>query len=77
MKLWTKNLFVLLPHMYRYLKPSYDPHKRYGIRGKYDLRGTLVKCACTWHNNEPVTVVNDIQAHFKKNKPHLGKCATP
>lgn len=61
-----------------YLKPSFNPDKRFGKQTTYDARGTWVRCACHWHKNEPVVMANDIHADLKSTwKPTLAKCLTP
>ncbi|GJQ86612.1 hypothetical protein Trydic_g7844 [Trypoxylus dichotomus] len=61
-----------------YLKPSYDPGKRYGMTTIYDPKGIWVKCATKWKLNDPLEVANAIQAEFaEKSKPKLGKALSP
>ncbi|KYB27190.1 EF-hand domain-containing family member B [Tribolium castaneum] len=61
-----------------YLSPAFDSSKRFGERTKFDPRGIWVRCACTWHQNEPVVYTNKIQADFlNKTRNKLGECLRP
>ncbi|KAF2903686.1 hypothetical protein ILUMI_02481 [Ignelater luminosus] len=61
-----------------YLQPSFDPHKRYGMRSGYDPRGIWVRCACHWHNTNPITSVYKIQADVtERQHAHVGKVFEP
>ncbi|KAH0810018.1 hypothetical protein GEV33_012773 [Tenebrio molitor] len=61
-----------------YLTPAFDSAKRFGEKSKYDARGIWVRCACTWHQNEPVVITSKIQADFlNKTRSRLGECLTP
>ncbi|KAJ3655579.1 hypothetical protein Zmor_014702 [Zophobas morio] len=61
-----------------YLTPAFDSTKRFGEHSRYDPRGIWVRCACTWHQNEPVVFVNKIQADFlNRTRSRLGECLTP
>lgn len=63
---------------FRYLKPAYNPNKRFGMRTKYDPRGIWVRCACEWKNNDPLTSANHIQADvIETRKPKIGKVFAP
>ncbi|KAI4464278.1 ef-hand domain c-terminal containing protein [Holotrichia oblita] len=61
-----------------YLKPAFDPDKRYGMTTIYDPKGIWVKCATTWHLNDPLETANVIQSDYaEKSKPILGKALSP
>lgn len=61
-----------------YLSPAFDSSKRFGEHSKYDPRGIWVRCACTWHKNEPAVFTNQVQADFlNKTRHRLGECLRP
>ncbi|KAK5646766.1 hypothetical protein RI129_005230 [Pyrocoelia pectoralis] len=62
----------------KYLKPAFNPNKRFGKRCYYDQRGIWVKCACNWCNTDPLTATNSIQADSKaRQQPQCGKILAP
>lgn len=69
---------LYLSFFYSYLQPSFDPHKRYGMHTGYDPRGIWVRCACHWHNTNPITSVSKIQADVtERQQARVGRVFEP
>ncbi|XP_017785362.1 PREDICTED: EF-hand domain-containing family member B-like [Nicrophorus vespilloides] len=61
-----------------YVKESYDPTRRYGMKTRFDPRGIYAKCALTSLNSEPIVAVNRVHADtVERTKFQLGKCLMP
>ncbi|XP_022904917.2 EF-hand domain-containing family member B [Onthophagus taurus] len=61
-----------------YIRPAYNPNKRYGMRTHADPKGTGAKCCVTWFIQDQIGVARDIQADVnEKFKSKLGKGLAP